>query len=490
MKKHLAIFLIAAQLAALTACGGAADTGTDTTGGDTASADTTEAVTTEDLSHLDPFKADYEGYNFRIITNNAESNTWYTTVYTVMEDQGDVLSGAIFKRNTMVEDALNIRITEEYQELGNIRNSLLADDDLADMLLINTYDTMTLAKEGSVLDLYTLPHQDFHADWWDSNAAKMLSIDNKLYLGAGDFITACNDATCVTYFNKRMIDDYQLEDPYELVKSGKWTLDKMMEMGLQTSVDNGDTIWNDQDTYGVLGHQNMLYIYMITGSGEMIITKDKDDIPAFTFNNEKFVNAYMKVLNFIHGNGEGLIYDANVKKNTMGLAHDHRAMDVMFPNNQALFWVETMASAKSTRNMEADFGIIPCPKYEESQTYYSNMSNGAFHGMMIPANVKDVDRTSFILEALNAFSGHTVQEAYYETYIKDKLTRDETAAEMLDLIFENRTFDLAICFNLLRMRHNICDKAYKNNTEIISYYDSMKTAMDNTINTLIESFNA
>ena len=59
----------------------------------------------------------------------------------------------------------------------------------------------------------------------------------------------------------------------------------------------------------------------------------------------------------------------------------------------------------------------------------------------------DLERTGIILEAITYESSKTSYPAYIETSIKTKYSRDEDSIAMLDLIFENRTYDLGIIFN-------------------------------------------
>ena len=91
-----------------------------------------------------------------------------------------------------------------------------------------------------------------------------------------------------------------------------------------------------------------------------------------------------------------------MKKNTRGLALDHRVQEVMFPADQVMFWVECISWAKALREMEANFGILPAPKYDEQQSQYYSCNNGNFFGMSVPVSVSDVERTSIILEALQS----------------------------------------------------------------------------------------
>ena len=45
----------------------------------------------------------------------------------------------------------------------------------------------------------------------------------------------------VLFFNKKLIEEYDLDDPYALVKSGEWTLDRLFSMSSEMLLDlNGD----------------------------------------------------------------------------------------------------------------------------------------------------------------------------------------------------------------------------------------------------------
>ncbi|MBQ8401806.1 MAG: hypothetical protein IJX14_07755, partial [Clostridia bacterium] len=222
--------------------------------------------------------------------------------------------------------------------------------------------------------------------------------------------------------------------------------------------------------------------------GHTLLEKDSDDIPVFTFYNENFVSAYEKILNLTHGSGEGLYYDAEVKTNTRGLANNHRVQEVMFPADQVMFWVECISWAKALREMEANFGILPAPKYDESQSQYYSCNNENFFGMSIPVSVSDVNRTSIILEALQSESTDTVLAAYYDVTLKTKYTRDEESAAMVDIIFETTTYDCSTVYGLGSVKTNIYTKASNNDADLASFYEQQKTSLETTIRKIVDNF--
>ncbi len=445
----------------------------------------TEAVISDDLP-----ESDFEGYTYMIYNANPESNDWFTTVFVTMEeDSGDAVPSAIFQRNVSVEDRLNIKIEESYQTGTQIKNAIVAADGNLDMSLMQGADTLALSRNGFLLDLYSLPYQNFDKPWWDSNAASQLSLCGRLFMGVGDFLTTPIDETICTFFNKNIVDDHQLEDPYALVRDGKWTIDKLGEMGLSACQDvNGDGVYDDNDDYGLLSWRGVLYCYLIYGSGNTITQKNAEDVPEFAFNAEPFIGAFEKVVSICHANGDTFLYDAEMKNNTKGLSNNHRVQEIMFPGNQSLFWVECISWSKALRDMEANFGILPCAKYDESQAQYYNYNNGNFFGISVPATVSDQNRTSIILEALNSMSANTVRAAYYDTMLKTKYSRDEDSADMVDIIFDTQVYDCSVVFGIGNAKTNLYTMASKNNADIASFYQKQSGTLSKNIEKLVTDY--
>jgi len=116
--------------------------------------------------------------------------------------------------------------------------------------------------------------------------------------------------------------------------------------------------------------------------------------------------------------------------------------------DRALYYITAMNRVFLLRGMETDFGILPNPKLDETQDdYHVIMTYGNTNSISVPITNPDLDRTSIILEALSYESSITTYPAYIETTIKGKHARDEESIEMLELIFDNRAFDLGIIFN-------------------------------------------
>ena len=68
--------------------------------------------------------------------------------------------------------------------------------------------------------------------------------------------------------------------------------------------------------------------------------------------------------------------------------------------------------------------------------------------MMIPADVKNIEKTAVMVEALNAASLDSVIPAFYDKALKVKFTRDEDSAEMLDIIRDGICFQFGYYYTV------------------------------------------
>jgi hypothetical protein len=134
----------------------------------------------------------------------------------------------------------------------------------------------------------------------------------------------------------------------------------------------------------------------------------------------------------------------------------------MFAANQSLFLDATLFYIAALRDMEADFGILPYPKYDEAQDkYYSRVSY--YWCCVIPVTNEDTEFTGAILEALNCESANSVVPAYYEIALKGKYSRDTESEQMLQLISDNRIVDIGDTTMCDKIRDNFMASLFASN---------------------------
>ena len=98
--------------------------------------------------------------------------------------------------------------------------------------------------------------------------------------------------------------------------------------------------------------------------------------------------------------------------------------------------------------MEDEFGILPMPKFDESQLNYIAHVNGAAGFVVIPSNAENIERTGMLVEALAVSAYEMITPSLYEVIVKTKNVTDVESAEMVDMIIRNRVFDAYYMYGL------------------------------------------
>lgn len=448
MKKMISGFL--AFLLILTVLYGCSDKAApaDTADTDGTTTPTESAETTEPAPpRPDVPESDFQGYGFRFLVRSEEHMIFVAKDIYAEGENGDIINDAVFKRNMAVEERYNIKISQNaVLNPGTfIQKIIKAGEDAYDVCVEATVLSVTLAKQEMVYDLYEIPYLDFTQPWWDASMTSELSVGNKLYCNMGELIISDNDGTWGVLFNKNIIADYNLEDPYGLVTGGGWTIDKMHEISKVVAQDlNNDgkmSVMDDRFGYATEPYNTFV---MILGAGEKIIVKDENDLPVLTMNTPGYIAAYEKAL-AMNKDKESTINAADIRETSDPF---YSGIIPAFDDGRILFYMGSMALVPLFRNMEQDFGLLPTPKLTaEQEKYYSTMSiwnNGAVY---IPVTNSDTERTGIVIEALSAESMVTLTPAYYDLSLKTKFTRDDESAAMLDIIFKNRVVDMGATYN-------------------------------------------
>lgn len=411
---------------------------------------TEETVETEtERLALDVSGIDYQGYEFRMWNyNNVADNGWDPSdipndIYST-ELNGDALNDAVFERNRIVEETLNIKIVGADKNSGEmtdgLRQSVVSGSDDVDAAFPRVYDFSTYVTNSYLLNLNTVNFLDRSAPWWNTDANDLMTIQNKLLGMISDITYYDKVCTIVTYFNQKLAEDYQLGDLYETVANNEWTIDNLLSMAADVSSDvNNDGAYNMDDAYP-LSCQNDAAYYFLHGADERICETDAEGKVVFTLGDESTVTVLQKIYE-IMGNEKQFL-----NRQTHGATLNDAVN--MFCENRVMFLVRPIQSLFLMRNMEADFGILPVPKMQESQQSYGSAVN-PYAGtiMCFPKTVADPNRSAVVTEMLAWESHYSVIEPLYENILGSKLIRDESASQMLDIVFDSVIYDIGLIWN-------------------------------------------
>lgn len=440
--------------------------------------------TTEELPDI-PDDADFGGHEFIVLVRGESFNEWQSQDIYVEEQNGEPVNDAVYTRNVYLEEKLNIKISE-YQGSGDLANvakkSIQAGSDDYDVVMANTSESSSLASQGFLHDIYTVPYIDTERSWWDQRAVEQLSLANKLYFMTGDLSIMANDATWILMFNKDIADNYNLESMYSLVQSNQWTMDKMLEIMNMVSedIDGDGTMNHANDRFGFLTHGSS-YEGFFFGSGSRTIAKDSEDMPYLNMNNERIIGVVDKTTK--------LMTDRTI---TAPLDLDPvPVMQPIFEGGRAFFYGEVMQCIIRLRAMEVDFGVLPFPKYDEAQEDYNHFIHTTACMLSIPLTNMELERTGIILEAMAAKSTSTLQSAYYDICLEGKFMRDEESKDMLDIILNTRNYDIGYIYGWGGLFAAFSSSVSSGNNDFASRYEkaekSAMTAMEKTLDQWIEA---
>lgn len=465
--------------------------GSDLTG------DNSSSVT--EVPEFVPAVEDYEGYKFRMLGYESYQGSWraaeVSEIYAA-EESGEPINDAVYRRNRIVEDLYNMEIVLvplSYGDRGSHSNialrSILAGDDAYDAALtIGTSLPPILGNNDNTIDLFEIPGLDLSSSWWDQNSVNDLSIAKELHVVTGDITLYSAFASGTFYANKPLITDYNLQDPYELVRENKWTWDAVYSMAIAVTTDvNGDGVMDiTVDQYGI-GVENMCAGITVRGSGERITRKDADDIPYLSVNTERTIQAMEKVFD--------VVFNKDISINGSELVgYDSMYFNFFLPKfqeNRILFLYHALFNSLNMRDMESDFCILPPPMLDESQSrYYSCINETWGTYMWIPATNADHARTGNILQALGYYSQQFVTPAFWDVTVTNKVIRDEDSSEMLDIILKSRTYDMGTIYNWNDLENKFFRSGIRSRTNtFVSDYEkhesSVKTTMEKTLNEIL-----
>lgn len=423
----------------------------------------------------------YSDYTFRFLYfDNASINQWAGIPNDVIceEESGEMLSDSVYKRNTIVGEKLGVRfdIMVTGDVAGKLTNSVLSDSDDYDAAMPRFWEIPAMVNGELLANMNSFGSIDYSKPWWDSNSIRDFNIHDFMFGAVSDINFFDKLSTYVVYYNKNMAEDNHLGDINSIVLNGEWSWDKIKAYANGVSNDvNGDGSMGKEDAYGIACQNDAAYIFLHS-AGIKLCELDEDKYPVFTFGDEKSISVMQEIYDLM--NDTSLFFNRQSYNMTVADAIN------MFIENRNLFLIRPVQTMTQLREMKADFGIIPVPKYSEDQTdYYSAINPYSAIMICIPRVVSDEERTAVVIDVLSAESYYTVMPAFYDVVLGEKLVRDEESSEMLDIIFNSRMYDIGCIWNFGDYL-NTLNTGYKK--DVASTLERSRKKIQNGIDSLTE----
>ena len=461
----------------------------------------TQTGTTE--TPKDPIIAEIDSYVDELASQNnfeGRSFTWIGSggEAPVTEDEtGDVENDAFYYRQRDIEDKFGIDwinyTAEAFDESGihptiqNVLRDVMAGT--------NSYDagygtalgvTQALLMNDALIDVSDYDTIDLDKPWWPSRLQETYNICGAMYFLNGPVVSSNYEDTYCILFNKQVAADYNIPDLYSSVKDGTWTFDKMFEVAsLIPTNENGAGAYRFAQPNGMA---------LLIANGETLTKFDEAGRPYVDANYtlemsdifDRFSSVFGDDAQTVNSKGElaGKFEDLSQK-------YEYGSFGEMFIYNKVLFYFGSTGDAAELRREEAEFGIIPMPKKNLQQDNYISYARNWFN-VFIPKSTKDEKVTDVIVEVMAALGLKYIKPAYYDNILKSRSTYDKNSREMIDIIFETKTYDMIDYFapdgdqNDDSTFVNIVKAGIQESSEgIASKYKMQARVVNNNINTLL-----
>lgn len=476
------------------------DPGTDTsTPAESKPTDSTSSTTSE--AEMFSGLRDWDGENseFWFLVGGMEYGDRYQSREIGAEElNNELINDAVYNRNALVEDKFNIDIvcyaTTSAEKIDTILSTEISTQMYTyDVVMPIMNNMVSGAADGYFYDLYgddIKSDLDLTKEWWDQRANNDLSIGGKLYFTTGYMSILDNECTQAMVFNKTVLSNAELESPYNLVKDGKWTYDKVNELAASVTRDaDGVNGMSSKDTYGCW-FNNGSGQAMFIGSGNRFISKDTNDYPVIAVKDGNAADVVDKIAALIGGNSNAIIIE-NITDYAPASDVYYFATEAV-ATGRALFRTMCLVDLYELSEYECDYGILPIPKYSEDQDdYYCLVSTILVPGIAIPTTNQNPANAALILSAMGEASVNTLNTAYYDTMLKQRKVIDTESGDMLDIIFNNRVYDLGVVFGwgniaqTMALGNSVTTSGTSNFT---SYFQSIESSVQTAMDKTIESF--
>ncbi|MBR3999273.1 MAG: extracellular solute-binding protein [Clostridia bacterium] len=384
---------------------------------------------------------DYEGAVFFITTPNAH--------YISPADTESSVSRLAIERTATVEERLNVSVITSLETTDNMlsgmKQAAAADSYYTDLLMIPIYQVGQFRKDGTLINLRTLPFFDLEQPYFYQESSDMTSGGYSTYGVAGE-ASVSPDSFSAVFMNKDLLaaSGIDTDSIYDLAEDGKWTWDELLRCS--------EAVKNLSDS-GEAGRQ----FYTVT------VQSASSRLPDLIFKSSgwDFIRTGSRKTPVIG-------YRANTVKPTLDqiakIYNDPRAIldgsagaVGCFTKGESAFLIDYLNVMPYITDASADWGVLPLPKKDEGGEYRTLISNSELV-FGVPVNHTNGEFAAIVLSALNAASCGYIYDEYVD-YSMLHVLRDNDSVNMLDMILDTASFDFALAFG--NAYPKIADATYK-----------------------------
>ena len=508
MKRVICLLLIAVfMIAALASCGGNGDNGDAT--GDNAGNNSTETneYGEETFTSVVPVDTlDFDGETIKIVHRDALNvqREWYK------DTASDELDEVIAVRNEAVAEKLNLEIayqplaSSDYEECLDLFTSAIKEDvDTGahnyDVMANYAYAGANVAVRDYIADLNdkdVFPYFEFSLPCWNQAIVSTTTVNDKLFYVTGDINLSTFDKSIVMFLNKTMYNE----------KKSNTDPDDLQDIAIEGTWDYEDLYrWTTvfEDTNGISGAQHDDFYGISTGFGSIptdalpyawdleYLTKEPDGTHSYNIvGNQKIENAIVKAQNLLNGAISAGVNNAN---DTGACSLGGYSEPIThFASDKSVFAIHLLYASEEDndviRSMESDFGLLPMPKYNESQENYGTTAHDSYTLMTVIDHSESSIPTRG--EEISAYLQYSTEETYtgIRGYYVNKIVKPKyfgtnnsndsvsKSIEIFNMIADNIEFDFLSVY--APQLHGVLNSCWRNVVTGDSTYTSAEAAYE------------
>ena len=395
---------------------------------------------------------DFQGEEVVILAPQDTNTFW--DLYS--EDTSTVLSQAVYERNMMTEERLNVvlvftHINVNSSEYLNHLNALSMSGMLEDSIDFVSFPANCVTNAnvmGYYKNVAASEYIDIDASWWNASyneAARQFGTQYTLF---GDINASAYDFVNVVYFNRDLLENLGLEDPYQLVMEGRWTLEMMSQYSELAFTDS---------TYGMLGVKSRIAPIFLRGSKISLVTYNE----ANDRMEPQLAESAIVLMEMLQQSWNSpSAYQASTPVELYNVMAEGRA----------LFMVETLRRGNGSMLAQisdagVSYGVLPIPKQNEEQDDYATPME-ANHPVI--AVINDNLMVGAVLNTMGELSQQKVTEAYRTNLIR--YAESPEAQMMLEIILDNVWFDYLGVYDIAagNVTNRLWSQSFMQNTPFVS----------------------
>lgn len=400
---------------------------------------------TEKAGAIDDLPSDLSlnGEEVSFLYRDEIANEFYTA-----ELNGDVVNDALYNSRVAVEDRLNAKINAILKpgHLLDVRQSYMLDiikavtsgDSVYDWVDLMIGNASVMLQNGIFQNIASNEYINLTKPYYLDGILENMSFDGNVYFLSGDASLGYLKCTYCYYVNLQTAENHAI-DIYDIVESGKWTIDKCRELTELSGTDlNGDGKYDENDQLGFISHDHNHPKGYLTALGGDMYTRDENGIWRFSFGSDRDAAMCDKLYALFRETPGFYAYNGTnaVPKTLPG----YNALSDKFKSGGILGISAEMDDAVSQyRDMEDPYGIIPYPKLDEAQEKYHSVSRNTHNSFSLTTTAKNPSAAGAVMEALSAANYSDALPAYFETALKTKYSESSETAQMFDLVKESTT---------------------------------------------------